>query len=131
MEGCMKHWQPLWTVLLVLAAGPALAQNAYPPIPEIKYESNTDFLKLPFTMNFGEPVSVSVDGKSGDIYVANRSGISGPAYAPMANQILVFDKSGKYRHELAPCESIAKVTFGSKEATGAPFLSNTATREFT
>ena len=68
----MKH---LWLALLALGAGPALAQNAYPPIPEIKYESNTDFLKLPFDMNFGEPVSVSVDGKSGDIYVANRSGI--------------------------------------------------------
>ena len=92
----------LWIALLALAAAPALAQNTYPPIPEIKYESNTDFLKLPFAMNFGEPVSVSVDGKSGDIYVANRSGISGPAYAPMANQILVFDKTGKYRHELAP-----------------------------
>jgi DNA-binding beta-propeller fold protein YncE len=95
----MKH---LWLALLALYAGPALAQNTYPPIPEIKYESNTDFLKLPFDMNFGEPVSISVDGKSGDIYVANRSSVSGPAYAPMANQILVFDKTGKYRHELAP-----------------------------
>ena len=88
--------------LLAFAAGNALAQTAYPPIPEIKYQSNTDFLKLPFAMNFGEPVSVSVDNKSGEIYVANRNGISGPAYAPMANQILVFDKKGKYRHELAP-----------------------------
>jgi DNA-binding beta-propeller fold protein YncE len=88
--------------LLTIAAGPALAQTTYPPIPEINYKSDSNFLKLPFDMNIGEPVSVSVDNKSGDIYVANRSGVSGPAYAPMANQILVFDKTGKYRHELAP-----------------------------
>jgi len=86
---------------IALACGPAPAQTVYPPIPEIKYESDTDFLKLPWDMNFGDPVSVAVDNISGDIYVANRSGISGPAYAPIANQILVFDNTGKFRHELA------------------------------
>ena len=95
----MKH---IMMALLTFAAEPALAQITYPPIPEIKYESDVNFLKLPFNMNFGDPVSVSVSGTSGDIYVANRGSISGPAYAPMANQILVFDKTGKYRYELAP-----------------------------
>jgi len=88
--------------LLAFVNAPALAQTAYPPIPQINYDADIDFLKLPFNMNFGDPVSVSVDGNSGDVYVANRGGVSGPAYAPMANQILVFDKTGKYRHELAP-----------------------------
>ena len=45
---------------------------------------------------------MAADRKSGDIYVANRGGISGPAYAPLASQILVFDKNGRFRHELAP-----------------------------
>ena len=89
-------------VFVGLVCGPALAQSAFPPIPEIKFEADVDFLKLPVGMNFGDPVSVSVSPKTGDIFVANRSGISGPAFAPMANQVLVFDKSGKYKHELAP-----------------------------
>jgi DNA-binding beta-propeller fold protein YncE len=95
----LKH---LFTTLLAIPDSPPVVQTAYPPIPEIKYESDTNFLKLPFNMNFGDPVSVSVDTISGDIYVANRGGISGPAYAPLASQILVFDKNGGFRHELAP-----------------------------
>jgi 6-phosphogluconolactonase (cycloisomerase 2 family) len=91
----------LGLVALALAS-PAFAQSAFPPIPEIKFESDHNFLKLPVGMNFGDPVSVSVSPVTGDIFVANRSNISGPAFAPLANEVLVFDKSGKFKHELAP-----------------------------
>jgi DNA-binding beta-propeller fold protein YncE len=87
---------------IAISTGPTVSKATFPAIPEIIYESDTNFLQLPFDMNFGDPVSVAVDNNSGDIYVANRGGISGPAYAPLANQILVFDKTGKFMHELAP-----------------------------
>ena len=74
-----QTWIAPLALAIALACGPASGQSAYPPIPEIKYEAGADFLKLPWDMNFGDPVSVSVDNISGDIYVANRSGISGPA----------------------------------------------------
>jgi hypothetical protein len=92
----------LLLIVLLSITGPAFAQNAFPPIPEIRYDADVNFLELPFDMNFGDPVSVSVDNRSGDIYVANRGGISGPAYAPLASQVLVFDKEGKFKHVLAP-----------------------------
>lgn len=98
--------------LLSLLAGPLVAQTPDPvaqgwEVPEIRYESSSKFLKLPFNMNFGDPVGVAVSPVNGDIYVANRGGISGPAYAPLASQTLVFDSNGRYKHELAPGNNAA------------------------
>ena len=81
---------------------PPVAATPYPPIPEIAFHSDADFLKLPTDMNFGDPVGVAISQRTGDIYVANRSNAQGPAYAPALNQILVFDRTGKYKRELAP-----------------------------
>ena len=74
----------------------------YPPIPAIAYHADANYLRLPTDMNFGDPVGVAISPRTGDIYVANRSNAQGPAYAPALNQILVFDRSGKYKRELAP-----------------------------
>lgn len=110
----MRRWISLLYVVMPMvatAAAPDPVAGGW-AVPEIRYESNAQFLKLPFNMNFGDPVAVTVSPVNGDIYVANRGNVSGPAYAPQASQILVFDKRGRFRHELAPGNNAASYVHG-------------------
>lgn len=50
-------------------------------------------------MNLGELVSVAVNAQ-GHIFVISHSNISGPAYNPIASQLLEFDKNGNYLREI-------------------------------
>src|SRR5229473_7811649 len=78
--------------------GPALI--AQQPPPEIPFDSDINFLKLPAGMNFGEASGVAVNSK-GEIAVFTRSNSAGgPAYGATASQILLFDKSGKFLREV-------------------------------
>jgi hypothetical protein len=73
---------------------------AQPPVPEIPFDANINFLKLPADMNFGEASGVAVNSK-GDVAVFTRSNSAGgPAYGATASQILLFDKTGKFLHEV-------------------------------
>src|SRR4026207_59408 len=84
--------------LALLAAVPALAQQN---IPDIPFDSTTDFLKLPGGMNFGEVPGVAVNSK-GHVFVFTRSNSAqGPAYAPTAAQLAEFDPNGAYVREIA------------------------------
>ena len=76
---------------------PAYAQQA---VPEIPFDANINFLKLPPDMNFGEASGVAVNSK-GDVAVFTRSNSAGgPAYGATASQVLLFDKTGKYLREI-------------------------------
>ena len=76
---------------------PAHAQQA---VPEIPFDANINFLKLPPDMNFGEASGVAVNSK-GDVAVFTRSNSAGgPAYGATASQVLLFDKTGKYLREI-------------------------------
>ena len=75
---------------------PLLAQQ---PAPEIKFHAQTDFLKLPPDLYFGEMAGVAVNSK-GHVFVFSRSGTSGPAYAAAAAQLLEFDEKGNYVREI-------------------------------
>src|SRR5688572_28814644 len=68
-------------------------------VPEIPFESNVEFLKLPNDLHLGEPSGVAVNSK-GNIYVFNRGNTNGPAYGATASQVLEFDKNGKYLREI-------------------------------
>src|SRR5919201_4400959 len=78
----------------VVGLGPtAIAQ---PSVPEIPFDGDVNFLKLPAGMNLGEASGVAVNSK-GDIAVYTRSNsANGPAYAATASQVLLFDKTGKF-----------------------------------
>lgn len=88
---------------------PVLAQQAAPEsagpgvvrVPEIPFDSNVDFLKLPPDMNFGEVLGVAVNSK-GRIAVLNHPGSStaGPLYGNASTQILEFDATGKFIREV-------------------------------
>jgi DNA-binding beta-propeller fold protein YncE len=71
-------------VLIVFLVTPALAQQ--PSVPEIRYESVPDILKLPPHLYLGEAAGVDVNSE-GHIFVYSRSG---------RTQLLEFDAQGNF-----------------------------------
>src|SRR5580693_301909 len=72
---------------------------AQQPVPEIKFHAQTDFLKLPPDVYFGEAAGVAVNS-SGHVFVFSRGGTTGPAYGAAAAQLLEFDADGRYIREI-------------------------------
>src|SRR6202167_4710510 len=68
-------------------------------VPEIKYRSVPNFLKLPANMYLGEVAGVAVNSK-GHIFVLSRGNTIGPAYGAAATQLLEFDAEGKFLREI-------------------------------
>src|SRR5580700_2870764 len=67
--------------------------------PEIRFHAQTDFLKLPPGLYFGEVAGVAVNSK-GHVFVLSRGGTTGPAYGAAAAQLFEFDGDGKYFGEI-------------------------------
>src|SRR6195256_2390882 len=87
----------LITAIALLSAATSYAQSA---VPEIPFDGNVNFLKLPADMNVGEVSGVAVNSK-GDVAIFTRSNSAGgPAYGATASQILLFDKTGKFVKEI-------------------------------
>src|SRR4030081_984527 len=87
----------LITAIALLGAATAYAQQ---PVPEIPFEGNVNFLKLPADMNVGEVSGVAVNSK-GEVAIFTRSNSAGgPAYGATASQVLLFDKTGKFVREI-------------------------------
>jgi len=88
--------RPLFVVFMLLATT-AFAQQS---VPEIPFDANINYLKLPADINLGEASGVAVNSK-GDIAVYSRSNsANGPAYGATASQVLLFDKTGKFLREV-------------------------------
>jgi DNA-binding beta-propeller fold protein YncE len=83
--------------LLFLMAGSVFAQQS--SIPEIKFRSVPDFLKLPPNLYLGEVTGVAVNSK-GNIFVLSRGNTTGPAFAAAAAQLLEFGPDGHYIREI-------------------------------
>ena len=73
--------------------------SAVVPVPEIRYRSVPDFLKLPSDLYFGEVAGVAVNSKR-HIFVFSRGNTTGPAYGASAAQLLEFDQDGKFLREI-------------------------------
>ena len=86
-------------LLSVLAIVGIAQQQASPIVPLLPFEPVPNFFKLPAGMYLGDLPAVAVNSQ-GHIFMASRSNISGPAFAPMAAQVLEFDKNGNYVREL-------------------------------
>ncbi|HWC15723.1 MAG TPA: peptidyl-alpha-hydroxyglycine alpha-amidating lyase family protein [Terriglobales bacterium] len=87
----------LLLALVCLSAVSAAAQPAQ--VPEIPYESVSDFLKLPPDVYFGEVAGVAVNSK-GHIFVFTRGNTTGPAYGATAAQLLEFGPDGSFVREI-------------------------------
>jgi len=85
------------SVLLFLMASSVFAQQS--SVPEIKFRSVPDFLKLPANMYLGEVTGVEVNSK-GNIFVLSRGNTTGPAFGAAAAQLLEFGPDGHYIREI-------------------------------
>jgi len=81
---------------ILLAA--ALAQQ--PPVPEIAYDADPNFLKLPDNLYFGEVAGVAVNSQ-GHVFAFSRGGTVGPAFGAAAAQLFEFDRNGNFVREIA------------------------------
>src|ERR1051325_5150050 len=94
-----------WVIALFVAIGGAsvaigTAAQAQQTVPEIPFDGDVNFFKLPPDMHFGEASGVAVNSK-GQIAVYTRSNSAGgPAYGATASQLLLFDKTGKFLREV-------------------------------
>src|SRR3981189_817491 len=84
-------------LILFLVAASLFAQHSQ--VPEIRYRSVPDFLKLPTDLYFGEVTGVAVNSK-GHIFVFSRGNTTGPAYGAAAAQLLEFAPDGKFLREI-------------------------------
>src|ERR1700722_2976656 len=68
-------------------------------VPEIRFQSVPDALKLPADLYLGETAGVAVNSKE-HIFVLSRGNTAGPAYGAAAAQLLEFDSEGKFLREI-------------------------------
>jgi hypothetical protein len=78
---------------------PVLAAADPVDVPEIRFRSVPDFLKLPNDLYLGEVSGVAVNSH-GHVFVFSRSGVPGPAYGASAAQLLEFAPDGQYLREI-------------------------------
>jgi hypothetical protein len=85
-------------------------------VPEIPFDSTTDFLKYSPDMNLGEVLGVAVNSK-GRIAVLNHPGsaTAGPIYGNASTQLLEFDRTGRF------VRAIGKGVYGLGDAHGIRF----------
>jgi sugar lactone lactonase YvrE len=83
-------------ILAVVLAG-ALVQQ--PAVPEIAYDADPNFLKLPDNVYFGEVAGVAVNSQ-GHVFAFSRGGTVGPAFGAAAAQLFEFDKNGNFVREI-------------------------------
>jgi 6-bladed beta-propeller len=86
-----------YLVGLFLLCGPQAP--AQPEVPEIRFESVPNALKLPADLQLGEVAGVAVNSK-GHVFVFSRGNSSGPAYGATAAQLLEFGPDGRFLREI-------------------------------
>ena len=91
----LSRFAPLAFLAAVAFATSALAQS----VPEIPFDGDVNFLKLPENMYLGEPSGVAINSKK-HIFVFNRGNSTGPAYGATAAQLLEFGPDGKFIREI-------------------------------
>jgi DNA-binding beta-propeller fold protein YncE len=84
-------------VFLFLLTGSVFAQQT--PVPQIRFRSVPDFLKLPDNLYLGEVSGVAVNSQ-GHVFVFSRGSTTGPAYGAAAAQLLEFGADGKFLREI-------------------------------
>ena len=84
---------------LLLACALAAALLQAPPVHEIAFDADPNFLKLPDGMYFGEVAGVAVNSR-GDVFAFSRGGTAGPAFGAAASQLFEFDRTGRFVREI-------------------------------
>jgi DNA-binding beta-propeller fold protein YncE len=87
-----------WPIAVVVFLA-AVSASAQQQVPEIRYQSVPNFLKLPSHIYLGEVAGVAVNSK-GHVFVFSRGNTTGPAFGASAAQLLEFDSKGDFDHEI-------------------------------
>jgi len=101
----MRHLVRFGLLLAVLASSGLSAKAdttaARPGVlpPEIPFDSEANFLKLPPDLYLGEVAGIAV-GPAGRIAVFSRGNSTGPAYGAGAAQLLEFGPDGRFLREI-------------------------------
>jgi sugar lactone lactonase YvrE len=85
-------------VLIAAVLAGMLVQQ--PSVPDIAYDADPNFLKLPDNVYFGEVAGVAVNSQ-GHVFAFSRGGTVGPAFGAAAAQLFEFDKNGSFVREIA------------------------------
>ena len=72
---------------------------AQTPPPQIPFDADVDFLKLPPDLYLGEAAGVAVNSQK-HVFVFSRGSSTGPAYAATAAQLLEFAPDGTFLREI-------------------------------
>src|ERR1700730_5080763 len=84
-------------VLFFFLTGSLFAQQTH--VPEIRFQSAPDFLKLPDNLYLGEVSGVAVNSTD-HVCVSSRATRPGPPYAAAAAQLLEFAADRKFIREI-------------------------------
>jgi len=85
----------------LLAVILALAGASFQPagVPDIAYDGDVNFLRLPDNLYFGEMAGVAVNSH-GHVFAFSRGGTVGPAFGAAASQLFEFDQHGNFVREI-------------------------------
>ena len=83
-------------VVVALVTSSALAQQ---PVPEIRFEGTTDFLKLPANVYFGEVAGVAIDARR-HLFVFSRTGVRSTVHGQSSAQLFEFGPDGAFIREI-------------------------------
>ena len=79
----------------ILAACCVVAGGARAQVPEIRFDADPDFLKLPAGQYLGEVAGVAINSKK-HIFVFTRTGERSTVHGATASQLFEFDPTGKF-----------------------------------
>ena len=74
--------------------------SAQQPVPEIPFDGDVNFLKLPADLHLGEVSGVAVNSKKHIFIYMRGNSAGGPAYAATASVLLEFGPDGKFIREI-------------------------------
>ena len=92
----MNRFVPACLAGVALLTSSAAAQQG---VPEIRFDANADFLKLPPNMHLGEVAGVAVN-KAGHVFVFSRTGTRSTVHGQSSAQLFEFDGAGRLLREI-------------------------------
>jgi DNA-binding beta-propeller fold protein YncE len=93
----MKKGKSMRFMMFALLAGSLSAQQ---PAPQLRFDSDPDYLKLPADMPLGEVLGIAVNSKGHIVLVNHPGSYGGPLYGAASTQLLEFDQTGKFVREI-------------------------------
>jgi len=86
-------------VVVAFALSPVASVAAQSPVPEIRFDATTDFLKLPPNLYLGEVAGVAMDARR-HLFVYSRTGTRSTLHGQSSAQLFEFGPDGQFIREI-------------------------------